>query len=73
MATSNLALVENAAKTGDEQPPRPNKYTYEEFDGPRGEEYLNVLLQQVLPAALWRTWHWAVSFQAPGLPLSSAV
>lgn len=69
MATSNLALVESTPQTGDEQPPRPNKYTYEEFDGPRGEEYLNVILQQVLPFALWRTWHWAVSFQAPGHPL----
>ena len=69
MATSNLALVEHAPQTSDEQLLRPNKYKYEEFDGPRGEEYLNVILQQVLPAALRRTWHWAVSFQAPGHPL----
>ena len=32
MATSNLALVEHAPQTSDEQPPRPNKYKYEEFD-----------------------------------------
>src|SRR6266704_4079069 len=67
MGNSNLALVEHTTQADDEQPPR--KYKYQEFDGPRGEEYLNVLLQQILPFALWRTWHWAVSFQAPGYPL----
>lgn len=45
---------------------RPNKYVYEEFAGYDGERYLETLMQQILPQALWRTWWYAVGFQAPG-------
>jgi hypothetical protein len=51
------------------QQPWPHNYLYEEFAGPQGEEYLNAILQQILPTALWRTWRCAVSFQAPGRAL----
>jgi hypothetical protein len=49
-----------------DKPARPNKYIYPEFAGYSGEDYLNTLLQQILPYALYRTWHFAVAFQAPG-------
>ena len=45
---------------------RPNKYLYPPFAGYSGERYLDSLLMQILPSALWRTWHYAVDFQAPG-------
>src|SRR5260370_32322409 len=51
-----------------QQPERPNKYLYPPFAGYSGERYLDSLLMQILPAALWRTWHYAVDFQAPGNP-----
>lgn len=44
---------------------RPNKYLYPEFEGYSGERYLDSLIQQILPYALWRTWHYAVDYQAP--------
>src|SRR3984893_18014804 len=44
----------------------PNKYLYAEFAGYGGERYLDTIVQQILPYALWRTWHYAVDFQAPG-------
>ena len=44
----------------------PNKYLYAEFAGYGGERYLDTIIQTILPYALWRTWHYAVDFQAPG-------
>jgi hypothetical protein len=55
--------------TSNEQPQtsqRPNKYLYPVFDGFSGERYLDSILIQILPSALWRTWKYAVYFQAPG-------
>jgi hypothetical protein len=49
---------------GNEEPP--NKYLYPEFAGYSGERYLDTLIQQILPYALWRTWHYAVDYQKPG-------
>src|SRR6266699_1396582 len=49
---------------GDSHEP-PNKYLYPEFADYGGERYLDSLIQQILPYALWRTWHYAVDFQAP--------
>ena len=49
-----------------EQTERPIKYVYPEFEGIYGERYLLSLAEQFAPLALWRTWHAAVSFQAPG-------
>jgi hypothetical protein len=43
-----------------------NKYKYAIFAGWAGEQYLNYILKQILPYALWRTWSAAVSHQAPG-------
>jgi hypothetical protein len=43
-----------------------NKYKYAIFAGWAGENYLNYILKQILPYALWRTWSVAVSHQAPG-------
>jgi hypothetical protein len=67
---STLALVENTQdQPGDEQQQQPpNKFKYLEFLGPAGEDYLNAICQQILPAALWRTWRAAVAFQPPGKP-----
>jgi hypothetical protein len=48
------------------EPPFSHKYLYPEFASYEGERYLNTLLQEILPYALWRTWHFAVDFQAPG-------
>jgi hypothetical protein len=42
-----------------------NKYKHAIFAGWAGERYLNWILKQILPYALWRTWSAAVSFQAP--------
>lgn len=49
---------------GDSKEP-PNKYYYPEFAGYDGERYLDSIVQQILPYALWRTWHYAVDYQAP--------
>ncbi len=43
----------------------PNQYLYPEFAGYAGERYLDTIIQQILPYALWRTWHDAVDYQAP--------
>lgn len=43
-----------------------NKYSYPEFAGYAGERYLDSIVQQILPYSQWRTWHYAVDFQAPG-------
>jgi hypothetical protein len=63
-------LIANEATTNEpqERNERPNKYKYDEFAGYSGERYLDTILQKVLPYALWRTWHYAVEFQAPHLP-----
>jgi hypothetical protein len=45
-----------------------NKYKYTIFAGWEGERYLNTILKQILPYALWRTWSAAVSHQAAGKP-----
>jgi hypothetical protein len=45
-----------------------NKYKYAIFAGWEGERYLNTILKQILPYALWRTWSAAVSHQAAGKP-----
>src|SRR5947209_16022376 len=65
---SDTALLEKPPAQqdgGDSQEP-PNKYLYPEFAGYGGERYLDTLIQQILPYALWRTWHYAVDYQAPG-------
>ena len=65
---SDTALLEKPPVQqdgGDSQEP-PNKYLYPEFAGYGGERYLDTLIQQILPYALWRTWHYAVDYQAPG-------
>jgi hypothetical protein len=65
---SDTALLEKPPAQqdgGDSQEP-PNKYLYPEFAGYAGERYLDTLIQQILPYALWRTWHYAVDYQAPG-------
>jgi hypothetical protein len=64
---SDTALLERPPEQqdgGDHEPP--NKYLYPEFAGYGGERYLDTIVQQILPYALWRTWHYAVDFQAPG-------
>ena len=43
-----------------------SKYGYVEFASYAGERLLDDIVQQILPYALWRTWHFAVDFQAPG-------
>jgi hypothetical protein len=65
---SDTALLERPPEQqdgGDSHEP-PNKYCYAEFAGYGGERYLDSIIQQILPYALWRTWHYAVDFQAPG-------
>jgi hypothetical protein len=59
---------ETITKEPQERAERPNKYKYDEFAGYSGERYLDTILQKIIPYALWRTWHYAVEFQAPGLP-----
>src|SRR5205085_7657653 len=64
---SDTALVEKPVEQqggGDQAPP--NKYIYPEFMGYAGERYLDTIVQTILPYALWRTWHYAVDYQAPG-------
>ncbi len=64
---SESALLEKPPQQqdgGNEEPP--NKYVYPEFAGYSGERYLDTLIQQIQPYALWRTWHYAVDYQAPG-------
>ncbi len=63
--TARLEKPPEQQNGGDAQEP-PNKYLYPEFAGYTGERYLDTLIQQILPYALWRTWHYAVEFQAPG-------
>ena len=41
------------------------KYHYPEFADYDGERYLDSIIMQILPYALWRTWHYAVDFQRP--------
>ncbi len=65
---SDTALLEKPPEqqdSGDAQEP-PNKYLYPEFCSYAGERYLDTIIQQILPYALWRTWHYAVDYQAPG-------
>jgi len=66
---SDTALLEKPPEQqdggGNAQEP-PNKYLYPEFAGYGGERYLDSIVQQILPYALWRTWHYAVDYQAPG-------
>ncbi len=50
----------------DQQAERPNKYHYPIFDGFGGERYLDSIILEILPAALERTWRYAVEHQAPG-------
>ena len=57
-------LPQQEGGSGNQEPP--NKYVYPEFAGYSGERYLDTLIQQILPYALWRTWHYAVDYQAPG-------
>src|SRR6266852_3761796 len=64
---SDTALLEKPPEQqngGDAQEP-PNTYLYPEFAGYAGERYLDTIIQQILPYALWRTWHYAVDYQAP--------
>src|SRR5712692_7538169 len=65
---SDTALLERPPEQQNENgsPEPPNKYIYPEFAGYGGERYLDTIVQQILPYALWRTWHYAVDFQAPG-------
>ncbi len=65
---SDTALLEKPPEPqdgGDAEAP-PNKYLYPEFLGYSGERYLDTIIQQILPYALWRTWHYAVDYQKPG-------
>ena len=65
---SDTALLERSPEqqdgSGAQEPP--NKYLYPEFAGYSGERYLDTIIQTILPYALWRTWHYAVDYQAPG-------
>src|SRR2546429_3804554 len=64
--TENFHIASEATNTN--QANRPNKYIYPLFDGFSGERYLDSILMQILPSALWRTGKYAVDFQAPGKP-----
>ena len=64
---SDTALLEKPVEQpeSDSAPPLLNKYHYPEFADYAGERYLDSIVMQILPYALWRTWHYAVDFQAP--------
>src|SRR3989440_2173215 len=62
--TTNNAAEQSGSKTGASE--RANKYKHAIFADWAGERYLNWILKQILPYALWRTWSVAVSHQAPG-------
>ena len=63
-----IALKTTNTSQEQDQTARPNKYLYPPFAGYSGERYLDSILMQILPSALWRTWKYAVDFQAPGNP-----
>src|SRR6266851_5157281 len=65
--TDNTALLEKPVEQqeSDAAPPLLNKYHYPEFADYVGERYLDSIVMQILPYALWRTWHFAVDFQDP--------
>src|SRR5205814_6115336 len=66
-ATDKFPIAIDSSST-DQQSERPNKYLYPPFAEYSGERYLDCILMQILPAALWRTWKYAVDYQAPGRP-----
>lgn len=61
-----IAVEATTSKQTEQTNQRPNKYIYPIFDGFSGERYLDSILIQILPSALWRTWKYTVYFQAPG-------
>src|SRR5260370_26036926 len=65
-AAFRIAIEATNPSDQQDQAAGPNKYLYAECAGYSGERYLNTLLQEILPYALWRTWHFSVAFQAPG-------
>ena len=71
-STTDLPVSPNLHK----QPASPeplNPFLYEEFAGPQDNVYLDSIVQQILPIALWRTWRWVVRFHHPGQPLVVSV
>src|SRR5437588_4126591 len=64
---ATLPIAEETTKSDQQQTgERPNKYYYPIFDGFSGERYLDSIILEILPAALERTWRYAVEHQAPG-------
>jgi len=64
---SDTALLEKPVEQHENgaAPPLLSKYHYPEFADYAGERYLDSIIMQILPYALWRTWHYAVDFQRP--------